>query len=165
MDNYFGRDDDWFAGEREGEGEGGRDLDDRDLDEAVDRAFRQLTNPLVKPYSNECLVCFLLRVVPMLEPLGFAMSLRFRDNNAPRATRLGDRLRQLGISGDAQVLQYGVVANTSIWEVERCPDCGLPDGAPDCFGVRKGSTQPCYLWNWRRYALAQRPSDWLDRRY
>ena len=152
MDNYLGPDDDWYAGESS-------------IDEAVDRLFRQLTNPLINPHHNECLVCFLLRVVPLLEPSGFAMTRRYRDSNAPRAIKLGDRLEQLGISGDFQLLQAGVVCNSNIWEVERCPDCGVPADAPYCFGVRKGSTQPCELWTWRRNALAERLEDWLDRPY
>lgn len=134
-------------------------------EDGVDRQFWQLTSALAGPHCNECLVCFLVRAVPMLEPAGFAMTRLFRETNAPRATSLGARLEQLGIYGDAQLLQAGVVANSSIWEVQRCPDCGVPVGAPDCLGVRKGSTQPCELWIWRRYALLEGHGDWLDRRY
>ncbi len=170
MDEYFGPDDDWGpdGDSPVGEGNAGDDWpteEDWAAVDAVDRAFRQLTNPLIKPHYNECLVCFLVRMVPMLEPVGFAMTRLFRDGNAPRATNLGARMEQLGISGDAQLLQAGVVANPSIWEVPRCPDCAIPMGAPECRRVRRGSTQPCELWMWRRYAMTERLGDWLDRRY
>lgn len=142
------------------------DLDDDGTSESeVDQQFFQLTKLLQIPRYNECLVCFLVRATPMLEPAGFAMTRIFRSTNAPRATNLGERLSQLGIYGDAQLLQAGVVANSTIWEVERCADCGIPLGAPDCFGVRKGSTQPCQLWIWRKHVVGQRYGDWLDRRY
>lgn len=127
--------------------------------DGVDQRFWQLTSALAGPRCNECLVCFLVRAVPMLEPAGFAMTHLFRQSNAPRATSLGARLEQLGIHGDAQLLQAGVVANSAYWQVQRCPDCGIPMGAPACLGVRKGSTQPCELWMWRRRG------DWLDRKY
>ena len=138
---------------------------DESAEDDVDRRFLQLTNSLAAPRPNECLVCFLVLVVPMLEPAGFAMTSRFRDTNAPRATSLGARLSQLGIYGDAQLLQAGVVGNLAVWEVERCPDCDIPMEAPHCFGVRRGSTQPCDLWIWRRYAAQGRFEDWPDRRY
>ncbi|PYI68209.1 hypothetical protein CVV68_07770 [Arthrobacter livingstonensis] len=90
--------------------------DDGTAEGEVDRQFWQLPNSLATPFYNECLVCFLVRVVPMLEPAGFAMTLVFRETNAPRATNLGPRLQQLGIHGDTQLLQWGVVANESFWE-------------------------------------------------
>lgn len=127
----------------------------------LDRQFFQLTNAMEAPRYNECLVCFLVRATPMLETAGFAMTRAFQRSNAPRATNLGQRLSQLGIYGDAQLLQAGVIANTSIWQVNRCPDCGIPLGAPNCFGVRKGSTQPCDLWIWRKHVVDQRYGDWL----
>lgn len=140
MENYFGPDDDWYVGESS-------------IDEAVDREFRQLTNPLMRPYGNECLVCFLVRMVPVLEPVGFAMTLLFRDSNAPRATGLGPRLLRLGIHGYVNLLRNGTVANGFIWVDERCADCNMPLGAPPCMEVRRGSTQPCNLWLWRRHAV------------
>ena len=99
----------------------------------ADREFLQLRNSMGTPRYNECLVCFLGRVIAMLEPAGFTMTQVFRTTNAPRATNLGERLSHLGIYGDAQLLQTGVVANSTIWEVERCADCGIPLGAPNCF--------------------------------
>lgn len=128
----------------------------------LDQQFFQLTNSMGTPRCNECLVCFLVRMTPMLEPAGFAMTHVFRRANAPRATNLGQRLSLLGIYGDAQLLQAGVVANTTIWEVQRCADCGIPMGAPPCFGVRRGSTQPCDLWIWRKHVVDQRHGDWMD---
>ena len=41
----------------------------------ADRQFWQLTNSLVSPHYNECLVCFLVRAVPLLDPAGFAMKI------------------------------------------------------------------------------------------
>ncbi len=136
--------------------------DGDDAEEQLEKEFWQLAGTLMVPHHNECLVCFLVRAVPMLESTGFAMTQVFRDANAPRATGLGARLEQLGIRGDAHLLQWGVVANGMIWMDERCADCGMPTGAPPCFGVRKGSTQPCGLWIWRRQAKQVMVGDWLE---
>ena len=57
----------------------------------VDEQFRELTGRLMVPAPNECLVCFLMRANEFLLPSGFAMAERFRDTNAPRATRLAAR--------------------------------------------------------------------------
>lgn len=137
--------------------------EDGTVETEVDRQFRRLASSLMTPRHNECLVCFLVRAVPMLEPDGFAMTRIFRDSNASRATGLGARLVQLGIHSDTHLLQWGVVANEAIWEVPRCPECGIPEGAPPCCGVRKGSTQPCELWIWRKYASLRGFGDELDR--
>ena len=75
--------------------------DEETAEDEVERQFWQLTNSLMIPHDNECLVCFLVRAVPMLEPEGFAMTRVFRDTNAPRATNLGPRLSQLGVYSDA----------------------------------------------------------------
>ncbi|WP_146233403.1 hypothetical protein [Arthrobacter psychrolactophilus] len=129
-------------------------------DEAVDRVFRELAGPLVVPYRNECLVCFLMRVMMFLEPQGFAMTARFRQFNAPRASNLGGRLAQKGIFSDGQLIQAGVLVNETIWTAERCPDCGIPYTSPDCLEVRRGSTQPCKLWRWRRDVERERFNAW-----
>lgn len=136
--------------------------DGDNTEDPVDREFWQLAGSLMTPYRNECLVCFLVRAVPVLEPEGFAMTQVFRENNAARATGLGTRLQQLGIHGDAHLLQWGVVANGGIWMDERCADCGMPSSAPPCFEVRKGSTQPCRLWIWRRHAVKVWGDDGLE---
>jgi len=144
-------------------------MDDYDFEEdgdsvesQVEREFWQLAGALMAPHHNECLVCFLLRAVSVLEPTGFAMTQVFRDANAPRATGLDARLERLGVHGDAHLLRWGVVANGMIWMDERCVDCGMPTEAPPCFGVRKGSTQPCGLWIWRRQATQVMAGDWLE---
>ncbi|PYH02346.1 hypothetical protein CVV67_02675 [Arthrobacter stackebrandtii] len=99
------------------------------------------------------------------EDTGFAMTRVFQEHNAPRATNLGGRLLQMGIYGDVHLLQSGVVANGLLREDLRCADCNIPVGAPPCIGVRRGSTQPCRLWIWRRDATLIPGTDWLDPSY
>ncbi|WP_449374306.1 hypothetical protein [Arthrobacter psychrolactophilus] len=114
------------------------------------RQFRELTENFMVPDPNECIVCFLVRAMELLEPTGFAMTAIYRERNAPRASNLGGRLARLGIHGDYQLIHDGVLVNLAVWDVERCPECGVPETLPDCLQVRRGSTQPCELWRWRR---------------
>lgn len=163
MDHYRGADGGEGverAGGVEGVG-GGRD---GAPDENVDRAFRELATTLMVPDRNECMICFLMRAMVLLEPAGFAMTATYQRHNAPRATNLGTRLVRMGIYGDCQLLQDGVMVNDALWDAECCPDCGIPYGVPDCLEVRRGSTQPCKLWRWRQDVAREMFDAWLDRR-
>ncbi|MFQ4148740.1 hypothetical protein AAGW05_08600 [Arthrobacter sp. LAPM80] len=131
----------------------------------IRRQFREMTESFMVPYRNECMICFLMRAMPLLETSGFAMTAAYRKFNAPRATNLGRRLSEMGIFGDCQLLQRGVVVNDAIWEADRCPDCGIPVEVPDCLEVRLGSTQPCKLWRWRRDVEREQFDAWLAPNY
>lgn len=133
-------------------------------DEDVDRIFRELAGSLMVPYQNECMICFLMRAMVLLEPAGFAMTDTYRKFNAPRATKLGARLVRMGVYGDCQLLQAGVMVNDALWDAECCPDCGIPYAVPDCLEVRRGSTQPCKLWRWRQDVAREMFDAWLDNR-
>lgn len=134
-----------------------------ETNEEFQRQFRELTDNFMVPYPNECIICFLVRSMALLEPSGFAMTAAYRKHNAPLATNLGGRLSRMGVYGDCQLIQEGVVINLAIWDVECCPDCGMPGAVPDCLEVRRGSTQPCKLWRWRRDVERERFDAWPNR--
>ncbi len=119
-------------------------------EEEVRHRFKELTESLMVPNRNECMVCFLLRTLPLTDPSGSAMTAVYQKFNAPRAVNLFARLFRMGVYCDGLLLQRGVVANDALWNADCCPDCGIPFVAPDCLEVRLGSTQPCKLWRWRR---------------
>ncbi|ALV46854.1 hypothetical protein MB46_16535 [Arthrobacter alpinus] len=137
----------------------------RESNEELTRQFRELTDNFMVPHRNECIICFLMRAMAFLAPSGFALTAIYRNHNAPRATNLGGRLARLGVYGDCQLIQSGVVMNLAIWDADRCPDCGIPEVVPDCLEVRRGSTQPCKLWRWRRDVAIEMFQEWQDRVY
>lgn len=138
------------------------DAGDGASEEEIWRKFREMTEHLIAPLRNECLVCFLMRMMPLMQVSGFSLTATYRDSNAPRATNLFERLGRLGICGDASLVEAGVVVNDAVWEADCCPDCGIPCDVPDCLEVRLGSTQPCKLWRWRQDAEREQFGDWLN---
>lgn len=130
-------------------------------EEEIDQIFKEMAGGLMVPYQNECMVCFLWRAMSLLKPYGFAMTTAYQRHSAPRATPLIGRLLRLNIFNDRQLLQTGVVINEAIWNTELCPDCGIPYSVPDCLEVRRGSTQPCKLWRWRKDIETERFDAWL----
>lgn len=122
----------------------------------VDAAARSMTQPI----AGECLLCFVIR---MLDDFGCDDTLRFarayRDAVAPRATRLEWRLGSSGGYCDCEIFLNGWEVASRFWtperEVERdgCAevwDAEPPAVVPACLGVRRGSTQPCPVWDRRR---------------
>jgi Protein of unknown function (DUF2695) len=108
--------------------------------------------PPADPYPHECVACFVER---MTRAHGCSNQLTWaalwRDRCAPRATALERRLQSRGGFCDCEMLT-NVYARTE-WLREQWvtdPDDLAPDDPdaepPPCFGVRKGSTQPCAHW-------------------
>lgn len=105
------------------------------------------------PHRNECLLCYVSR---LLHVLGCDRSLRiaerFREVNAPRATAMARRLKQIGATCDCQIeAVHGIRSSVIEYEdtlAEQFPDAPRLETALrfGCYGVRKGSTQPCLGW-------------------
>lgn len=106
---------------------------------------------------GECLLCYVAR---MLTQFGCSGQLRFarhyRDTRAPRATGLERRLAQLGARCDGAILEaYGLRAAAWLlpeedgWD-DLVEEDVWPDRFPPCQEVRRGSTQPCFLWQRHR---------------
>lgn len=143
------------------------DVDVTAFPELAERAFL-LNDPAVReaasvlaatalaempPHPNECLLCYVSR---LLHVLGCDKTLRiaerFRGVNAPRATAMERRLKQIGAPCDCQVeAVHGIRSSVITYEdtlAEQFPDAPQSDTASrfGCYGVRKGSTQPCLGW-------------------
>lgn len=120
--------------------------------------LRDAESDLLTPDAGECLACFVAR---QLEEFGCNGTHRFailyRDRTAPRATALLKRLSHMGacccdceIFLNAYGLSHRFVtpgywyndsAGSEEWE-----DPEWPEVLPKCHRVRRGSTQPCEVW-------------------
>lgn len=96
---------------------------------------------LTRPREKECLCCFVAR---QLNEFGCDGShrhaLHYRDAMAPRATKLRERLREIGACCcDCELFMNGYQL--------RGTDADLDlDVLPPCEGVSRGSVQPCRNW-------------------
>lgn len=131
------------------------------IDTDVETWLRDVAADLTEPRPHECLLCFVRR---MLEEFGCRTTLRFavryRDLRAPRAVGLERRLGDKGGFCDCEIFMNGWSAARHLWTpevaVERdgwtevLEESEPPASMPDCTGVRRGSTQPCTLWEPRR---------------
>ncbi len=127
----------------------------------VERFVRDLADDLTHPRAQECLACFVAR---MLNEFGCDETLRFarryRDVAAPSATALERRLGDKGGFCDCEIFLNGYALDRSFWTPERevesetgCAeiiDAEPPPTTPPCAGVRRGSSRPCTNWVQRR---------------
>jgi hypothetical protein len=99
-----------------------------------------------EPHPSECVACFLDR---MTRAHGCSNRLTWaalwRDRQAPRATALEQRLESQGGFCDCEVLM-NVYARPEWLDDDPDAEAGLDAEPPECFGVRKGSSQPCLRW-------------------
>jgi hypothetical protein len=130
-----------------------------DIIDDTEADLRTLATRWTAVAERECLLCYVHR---MLE-FGCDNQLRwarlFRDQRAPRATRLEDRLGQVGGYCDCEIFLNGFALAPDLWkrpgpfEVDGVvfqEDPSYPDPFPQCGGVRLGSTRGCDLWVRRR---------------
>ena len=118
-------------------------MTDDNIASAVEAELVELSGLLTEPQEDECLRCYLLRMIHEFGCDGtHRWTIRWRDLRAPRARGLLSRLQRLGgICCDCEVL-LNVFPDY--------PDCGalLP-----CAGQpRQGSVAPCDLRPLRRTA-------------
>jgi hypothetical protein len=105
----------------------------------AEQLVHALAAALTEPLPAECLACYLdrlLRSAPCDGTLRLAQ--RYRDALAPRATALERRMHDRGGCCDCEIL----------WNVYNSKS----DEVYPCRGVRRGSTEPCSLW--------ERPRRW-----
>lgn len=143
--------------------------------QAIEEELRVRSARLTLPREGACLVCYVYR---MLE-FGCTDArwiTRYRDLCAPRATVLLDRLIGKGVGCDCEMFLNAY----ELRERFRAPairvpiddpddlddplmdeeqEAHFPDPMPACQRVRRGSTQPCGLWQQRirsRWCLSRR---------
>lgn len=129
-------------------------MDTNSLVTDTERELRALSVALTTPYERECLLCYVFRMLP-LGCLGLRWATRYRDLRAPRATALAQRLGRKGGFCDCEIFCNAYVLAPELWhwpdDSDRDAPTGVsrprhPDPMPRCQGVRRGSTQPCWLW-------------------
>ena len=135
--------------------------DDSTLSEPHQDAEGDVIEPLAlpAPFSGECLVCFVQRMMKLFGCAGWLQFARhYRDTTAPRATGLEKRLGRLQADCDCEIFLNGYALRPSWLDPEAgrhgslrsAPGAGRrPTPLSGCHGVRRGSTQPCSLW-WPR---------------
>lgn len=117
---------------------------------AVEGEFQALTEAMIMPRQNECLVCYVFRMLAY-GCSGHHWLRRFRDTRAPRATALESRVERLGGYCDCEMIMNAFHPSPSPWYFydEEGREVGeRPDGEekPACAGVRSNSTRHCSLW-------------------
>lgn len=134
-------------------------MTDTSIDQVAEQLLRDAARSLTAPEAGECLQCFVAR---MLDAFGCDRSLRFarryRDVRVPSAIALDRRLRRVGSSCDCQIFLNGWWLHRRFWSPEhRIEHEGLtylveaepPPFLPACARVRRGSSQPCSIWQRR----------------
>ena len=126
-------------------------MDDVAIDEQAVWLIRSMARRLTQPRAGECLVCYVAR---MLDEFGCDTTLRFarnyRDQMAPRATKLERRLGDMGGFCDCEIFLNGMRlaphlrtydANGEEVPGEGRPACALGAEGLDA-GVRSLGTPP-----------------------
>ena len=117
----------------------------------LETSLRGLSRELTTPKAGECLVCYVLRMLEQFGCRGLTWATRFRDLQALRATALQARLAQRGAFCDCEILLNAYEMHPSFFSYDQLADEYVaPDTRPSCGQVRRGSVQPCRIW--------QRPS-------
>lgn len=139
-------------------------MDAQEIIATAQEIVRSAERDILSPQPGECLLCFTAR---QLTDFGCNGEHRFatiyRDRAAPRATALLRRLARMGacccdceIFMNAYALGHRYIT-PGYWYrasdgTERYQEPRGPDDLPQCHGVRRGSTQPCGVWE-RRYQV------------
>lgn len=122
-----------------------------------------LAQDLTAPGPHECVLCYVNR---MLVQFGCDTSLRWtkrwRELQAPRATRLERRVGRDGSFCDCELFTNGWDVTVPVLHDPVTGEDRWPDDVHGCRGVRSGTTQPCTLWSRRppQRWPARRRSDW-----
>lgn len=111
----------------------------------------ELPEALTVPKPGECLICYLWRMQDF-GCRGHEFTDRYVELRAPGATGLRRRLAGMGaVCCECEVFLNAYQPIHRQWLEELAEDeweyrmAETPD-MPPCFGVRRGSTQPCGLW-------------------
>lgn len=117
--------------------------------------LREAAESITTPEPNECLQCFVAR---MLDAFGcdgeLSLARRYRDLVAPRAVAMERRLGAAGGYCDCEIFLNGWWLHPRLDRAREVSQGGallreVPEpvqDAPACGGVRRGSTQPCANW-------------------
>lgn len=112
---------------------------------------------MLTPRAGECLGCF---VASQLDEFGCSNTLRFvpiyRDHTAPRETALLKRLSSAGGYCDCEIFMNAYTLSdryltpeywsTNAQGYDEWEEPQPPEQWPSCKLVRRGSTQPCEVW-------------------
>lgn len=118
--------------------------------EDAEKLLAELSSGLLGPYSRECLLCYVYRMLQEHDCNGrLRFAAHYRDVRAPRATALERRLGRVGSHCDCELFLNASTLRPVLWVVNEeadPPALAWPEPLPGCPGVRAGSVQPCALW-------------------
>lgn len=122
------------------------------LPEDVEQELAAFGVDLRRPHENECLFCFVWRMVELHGCDGLDWAKRYLAIRAPGSR---GRIRTLEAAGgycDCEIIMNVVTPNDPMWlpgydEETDGYDVSAGEDKPACLGIGKGSTSPCALWN------------------
>ncbi|MEE1621019.1 DUF2695 domain-containing protein [Zafaria sp. J156] len=111
----------------------------------IEAELRELSDELTAPRAGECLMCYLYRMMEF-GCRGHGFTRRYQEAAAPRATALLRRLARMGACCcECEVFWNAYHLDADYFEFDAAGE-PVMEPMPACHGVRKGSTQPCPLW-------------------
>ncbi|TJY68987.1 DUF2695 domain-containing protein [Arthrobacter sp. CAU 1506] len=116
--------------------------------EELEAELRGLADDLTSPTPGECLLCYLYRMLEFgCKRHDFTR--RYQRMMAPRATALLRRLSRMGgCCCECEVFLNAYQPHPRYFGVDEDGEFVM-EPMPECHGVRRGSSQPCCLWQRR----------------
>ncbi|MCU6481212.1 hypothetical protein QO003_002451 [Arthrobacter silviterrae] len=121
----------------------------------VQRELAELGVDLTRILENECLFCYVYRMVELHGCFSFQWAQQYLDIRAPRSRGTLRKLEACGGFCDCEIIMNVVSANEPLWNVQDYGDdfdgfgMSEPEDKPPCHGVGTGSVSPCALWDGR----------------
>jgi hypothetical protein len=126
-------------------------MTDLTIDEEAQLFLELTAQELTGVREDECLYCYVAR---MLDEHGCDCTLRwashYRDQRAPRATALEQRLGSMGGFCDCEIFLNAMTMAESLCTYDEETHERVTPREPSCRGVRRGSTKSCGVWERRR---------------
>jgi hypothetical protein len=116
---------------------------------SIDQQLLALQDSLTEPDPEECVLCYLTRVLPLFGcDTTLRWTRRWRDRVRPQATALERRFEASGGFCDCEIFWNGWTLRDDLLVVDRRGDRDWPDELPRCAGLAPRAARPCA--NWRR---------------
>lgn len=147
------------------------DMNTKSIADVAEQIVLDTVSAMTMPHAGECLACYVDRQLSSFGCDGtHRFAQKFRDTTAPRATALEYRLADMGACCcDCEIFLNAYRPTYQVWIAYRSvvlragrggSTANLPDvdeaqdwetgPRPPCLGVRRGSTQPCAVWERNR---------------
>jgi hypothetical protein len=115
----------------------------------LDQRLGALQESLSEPDPDECVLCYLTRMLPLFGcDTTLRWTRRWRDCVRPHATTLERRFEQCGGFCDDEIFWNGWTLRDDLCVEDGNGNLEWPDELPRCAGFAPRSARPCA--NWRR---------------